>query len=141
MKDVITKKDKSKELKFVAKCDNCGVSFEYSPNDVDMQPCGTPILFCPVCNEFVEGDDTLKEVVTKETVEYPKHFVLHRDDGWATDSQINKAISDALKDIEIYDDAPFVRYDVKDTSVIVIRDDDAYEVIVGRHCDSTVVKK
>lgn len=141
MKEVITKKDKSKELKFVAKCDNCGVSFEYSPNDVDMQPCGTPILFCPVCNEFVEGDDTLKEVVTKETVEYPKHFVLHRDDGWATDSQINKAISDALKDIEIYDDVAFVRYDVKDTSVIVIRNDDAYEVIVGRHCDSTVVKK
>lgn len=141
MKDVITKKDKSKELKFVAKCDNCGVSFEYSPNDVDMQPCGTPILFCPVCDEFVEGDDTLKEVVTKETVEYPKHFVLRRDDGWATDSQINKAISDALKDIETYEDAPFVRYDVKDTSVIVIRDDDAYEVIVGRHCDSTVVKK
>lgn len=141
MKEVITKKYKSKELKFVAKCDNCGVSFEYSPNDVDMQPCGTPILFCPVCNEFVEGDDTLKEVVTKETVEYPKHFVLHRDDGWATDSQINKAISDALKDIETYEDAPFVRYNVKDTSVIVIRDDDAYEVIVGRHCDSTVVKK
>ena len=141
MKEVITKKDKSKELKFVAKCDNCGVSFEYSPNDVDMQPCGTPILFCPVCGEFVKGDDTLKEVVTKETVEYPKHFVLHRDDGWATDSQINKAISDALKDIEIYDDVPFVRYDVKDTSVIVIRDDDAYEVIVGRHCDSTVVTK
>lgn len=141
MKEVITKKDKIKELKFVAKCDTCGDSFEYSPNDVDMQPCGTPMLVCPVCGEFVRGDDTLKEVVTKETVEYPKHFILHRDDGWATDSQINKAISDALKDIEIYDDVPFVRYVVKDTSVIVIRDDDAYEVIVGRNCDSTVVKK
>ena len=141
MKEVITNKYKSKELKFVAKCDTCGVSFEYSPNDVDMQPCGTPMLACPVCGEFVRGDDTLKEVVTKETVEYPKHFVLHRDYEWATDSQINKAISDALKDIEIYEDVPFVRYDVKDTSVIVIRGDDAYEVIVGRHCDSTVVKK
>ena len=66
---------------------------------------------------------------------------MHRDDVWATDSQINEAISDALKDIKIYDDVPFVRYDVKDTSVIVIRGDDAYEVIVGRQCDSTVVKK
>ena len=141
MKEVITKKSKDKELKFVAKCDSCGVSFEYSPNDVDMRPCGVPMLFCPVCGEFVKGDDSLKEVVTKETVAYPKHFILHRDDVWATDSQINEAISDALKDIKIYDDVPFVRYDVKDTSVIVIRGDDAYEVIVGRHCDSTIVKK
>lgn len=141
MKEVITKKDKNKELKFVAKCDNCGVSFEYSPNDVDMRPCGTPLLFCPVCSEFVQGDDALKEVVTKENVNYPKHFVLRRDNGWSSDAQINKAISDALKHIETYNDVPFVRYDVEDTSVIVIRDDDAYEVIVGRNCDSTVVKK
>lgn len=141
MKAVITKKDKNKALKFVSKCDNCGVSFEYSPNDVDMQPCGTPILFCPVCGEFVQGDDTLKEVVTKETVNYPKHFAHRSDNGWATESQINQAISDALKHIETYNDVPFVRYDVNDTSVIVIRDDDAYEVIVGKNCDSTVVKK
>lgn len=143
MKEVITKKDKSKdkELRFVTKCDNCGVSFEYSPSDVDMRPCGIPMLFCPVCGESVQGDDTLKEVVTKETVNYPKHFVLHRDSGWAIEPHINKAISDALKDIETYDDVPFVRYDVYDASVIVIRDDDAYEVIVGRNCDSTVVKK
>nr|DAI08161.1 MAG TPA: Transcription initiation factor IIE, alpha FINGER, Transcription [Caudoviricetes sp.] len=141
MKEVITKKSKNKELKFVAKCDSCGVSFEYSPNDVDMRPCGAPMLFCPVCGEFVQGDDTLKEVVTKESVNYPNHFVLHRDSGWAIAPQINKAISDALKDIETYNDVPFVRYDVNDTSVIVIRDDDAYEVIVGRNCDSTVVKK
>lgn len=99
------------------------------------------MLFCPVCCEFVQGDDTLKEVVTKESVNYPTHFVLHRDSGWAIEPQINKAISDALKDIETYSDVPFVRYDVNDASVIVIRDDDAYEVIVGRNCDSTVVKK
>lgn len=141
MKEVITKKSKNKELRFVTKCDSCGVSFEYSPNDVDMRPCGVPMLFCPVCGEFVQGDDTLKEVVTKESVNYPKHFVLHRDSVWAIEPQINKAISDALKDIETYNDVPFVRYDVNDTSVIVIRDDDAYEVIVGRNCDSTVVKK
>lgn len=141
MKEIITKKDKNKVLKFVSKCDNCGVSFEYSSNDIDMQPSGTPMMFCPVCGEFVQGDDALKEVVTKETVNYPKHFVLHRDSGWAIEPQINKAISDALKDIETYNDVPFVRYDVNDTSVIVIRDDDAYEVIVGRNCDSTVVKK
>lgn len=141
MKEVITKKDKHNTPKFAAKCDNCGVSFEYSPNDVDMQPCGNPMLFCPVCGEFVSGDDTLKEVVTKETVNYPKHFVLHRDGARAIEPQINKAISDALKDIEEYTDVPFVRYNVNDASVIVIRNDDAYEVIVGRNCDSTVVKK
>lgn len=38
MKEVITKKSKYKEVKFVAKCDSCGVLFEYSPNDVDMRP-------------------------------------------------------------------------------------------------------
>lgn len=72
---------------------------------------------------------------------YPKHFVHRSDNGWATESQINQAISDALEHIETYNDVHFVRYDVEDTSVIVIRDDDAYEVIVGKNCDSTVVKK
>lgn len=141
MKEVITKKDKNKSPKFVAKCDNCGVSFEYSPTDVDVRPLGEPKLFCPVCGESVSGDDSLKEVLTKENVNYPRHFILHRDNGWAIEPQINKAISDALRDIETYTDAAFVRYDVNDASVIVIRNDDAYEVIVGRNCDFTEVKK
>lgn len=82
-------------------CENCGSELEIEENDVKIGFAGMAYIDCPVCNKqsFLYMDE-LDETVTKDTLEFPKHFYHFgesEDVVRITPEEIKQRINEAIK--------------------------------------------
>ena len=63
------------------KCENCDTELEVEESDIFYGALGLPFVRCPVCNKKTEvWEDGLGEAITKDNIEFPRHF-FHSIDG------------------------------------------------------------
>lgn len=82
-------------------CDRCGSELEYEHSDVVIGALGGAYVYCPLCNYDNMIDSHEDEVtLTKDNVEFPKHFHYTSVNTGAVDNcdneHITKAINNAI---------------------------------------------
>ena len=81
------------------KCENCESELEYDKSDVVIGEYGCAFLKCPLCNYRNDlFDEDLEFRLTKDNVQFPKHFHHTSKESGAVDTCNNEYVKKCIKD-------------------------------------------
>lgn len=117
-------------------CESCLSELEYNKDDIEYGAFGCGEITCPVCGDKTDLDDECMEL-TKDNVEFPKHFYVFNNKGEITEEQkeyIEEKINEAILWFRNYKDEYVYYSEWGDLAIFVFRltDDKEYNVVVAK---------
>lgn len=117
-------------------CDNCNSVFEINEDDINIDRFEDRYVCCPCCNNKVWID-----YVTKDNIEFPKHFSCFKNGVDIKDNTINNWIKDSIKWLEENPNEPYRYIGTGNSIMIIFNHNDEYYIVVAKNYFDVTIDK
>lgn len=140
-----SKKESNKATRSViCECDKCGSELEVFQEDTHIGWLGAAFVTCPCCGKETMIDDLNGITLTKDNIEFPKHFLRTNSNTVLyeiPDEKITESISDGIEFLRKHKEESYYIASLGDTEIAIYKvyDEQEYYISVSKDKYSTYV--